>query len=80
MQITTKDFWQHVNGKIYVIESDTFGKVIGGVGPLDANNLRKLEDYVCKNAITDWAQYAIAHHKMRLFNHPAKTASNPKRI
>jgi len=29
---TIKEFWQHENGKIYAVESTTFGKIIGGDG------------------------------------------------
>jgi len=46
-----KGFWQHTNGKIYAIKSDTFGKIIGGVGPLDPDDLHDLDDYDYKPAI-----------------------------
>ena len=39
-----KGFWQHLNGKIYAIKSDSFGKIVGGVGPLEPDDLRDLDD------------------------------------
>lgn len=63
-----KGFWQHENGTIYAVESDSFGKVLGGVGPLDPNDLRYLEDYEYKTAIFDWLQRAFAEHKLRRIN------------
>jgi hypothetical protein len=64
---TVKGFWQHVNGKIYAVESDSFGKIIGGVGPLDPNDLRDLEDYDYKPAIVDWLRQALAERKLHRF-------------
>ncbi|MHC4645747.1 MAG: hypothetical protein ACYTBJ_09590 [Planctomycetota bacterium] len=68
---TVKGFWQHENGKIYAIESDSFGKIIAGAGPVDPNNLRDLEDYHYTKAIADWLREAIAQHKLRRIN-PSK--------
>jgi hypothetical protein len=62
---TIKGFWQHVNGKIYAVESDTFGKIVGGVGPLDPDDLHDLEEYDYKPAITKWLADTIAQHKLR---------------
>ena len=59
-----KDFWQHENGKIYAVESDSFGNVIGAVGPLDENNLKALDDYDYKRLIVDWLSDALAQHKL----------------
>ncbi|MHC4721220.1 MAG: hypothetical protein ACYS6I_00780 [Planctomycetota bacterium] len=64
---TVKGFWQHVNGKIYAVESDSFGRIIGGVGPLDPNELRDLEDYDYKPAIVDWLRQALAERKLHRF-------------
>ncbi|MHC4240578.1 MAG: hypothetical protein ACYSUC_12665 [Planctomycetota bacterium] len=64
---TVKGFWQHVNGKIYAVESDSFGNIIGGVGPLDPNDLRNLEDYDYKPAIVDWLRQALAERKLHRF-------------
>jgi len=62
---TIKGFWQHANGKVYAIESDTFGKIIGGAGPLEPHNLRDLNDYDYKPAINKWLVDNIAQHKLR---------------
>jgi len=65
---TIKGFWQHRNGKIYAVESDTFGKIIGGVGPLDPDDLRDLDDYDYKPAIIGWVADAVAKHKLHRIN------------
>ena len=65
---TIKGFWQHTNGKIYAIESTTFGKIVGGAGPLDGDDLRDLEDYDYKPAIIEWLQEAIDGRKLRRIN------------
>jgi hypothetical protein len=65
---TIKGFWQHTNGKIYAVESDTFGKVIGGVGPLDPDDLHDLNDYDYKPAIIGWVADAVAQHKLHRIN------------
>ena len=64
---TAKEFWQHENGKVYAIESDTFGKIIGGVGPLDPDDLRDPDDYEYEKVIIDWLQEAVAQHKLHKF-------------
>ena len=64
---TVKGFWQHTNGKVYAVESTSFGKIVGGVGPLDPDNLRDLQDYSYTPAIVEWLQKAIAEHKLRRF-------------
>ncbi|MHC4478478.1 MAG: hypothetical protein ACYTEL_22805 [Planctomycetota bacterium] len=69
---TVKGFWQHVNGRVYAVESDTFGNILGGVGPLDIDNLYDLRDYDYTPAIVDWLRDALANHKLRRFN-PVKS-------
>lgn len=68
---TIKGFWQHTNGKIYAVESTTFGKIVGGVGPLDGNKLLDLEDYEYKRAIVEWLERAVAERKLHRIN-PSK--------
>ena len=63
-----KGFWQHTNGKIYAVESDTFGKITGGVGPLNPDDLHQLDEYEYNSAITDWLKEAVARHKLRRIN------------
>ncbi len=65
MENTVRDFWQHTNGKIYAVECDTFGNIIGGVGPLDPKALHDLDHYDYKPAITGWLIDAVALHKLR---------------
>jgi len=67
---TVRGFWQHENGKIYAVESDSFGKLLGGVGPLDPNSLRPLEKYDYSPAILDWLQRAFAEHKLHRIRPP----------
>lgn len=71
MKTAVKGFWQHANGKVYAIESDTFGKIIGGVGPLDSDDLHDLDDYEYKPAIIDWLVEAIAQRKLHRINPPS---------
>ncbi len=69
-----KGFWQHRNGKIYAIESDTFGNIIGGNGPLDLEDLHALDWYDYRPAINDWLREAIAQKQLRRVNLiPCKT-------
>ncbi len=63
-----KGFWQHTNGKIYAVKSDTFGKITGGVGPLDPDDLHRLDEYAFNSAIIDWLKDAVARHKLRRIN------------
>ena len=65
---TIRGFWQHTNGDIYAIESTTFGKIVGGVGPLDPDELRDLDDYDYKPAIIGFLDKAVAEHKLRRIN------------
>jgi hypothetical protein len=65
---TIKGFWQHANGKIYAIESTALGKIVGGIGPLDADDLRDLDDYDYKPAIVEWLEEAIARRKLHRIN------------
>ena len=61
-----KGFWQDIKtGKIYAVESDTFGEIVGGVGPLDENDLHDLEDYDYKPAILEWLERAVKEKKLR---------------
>ena len=65
-----KGFWQHINGTIYAIKSDSFGNIIGGAGPLDPNNLYDLDEYDYTPAIIDWLQEAFAKYKLHRINPP----------
>ena len=66
---TIKGFWQDTKtGKIYAIESTTFGKIVGGAGPLDENDLHDLEDYDYKPAILEWLERAVKEKKLHRIN------------
>ena len=65
-----KGFWQHLNGKIYAIKSDSFGKIVGGVGPLDPDDLGDIDDYDYKPAIVQWLKRAIEKHELHRINPP----------
>jgi len=65
---TVKGFWQHENGKIYAVESDSFGRIIAGVGPLDPQNLADPQDYHYRTAILDWLPRAFADGKLHRIN------------
>ena len=65
---TVKGFWRHIaTGDIYAIESTSFGEVIGGVGPLAANELIDLETYDYKQDIIEFLQEALDKNRMRKF-------------
>lgn len=63
-----RTFWQHNNGKIYVVESDSFGTITGAAGPLDPVDLGDPTDYACSPGILAWLKRAIAEHKIRRIN------------
>jgi hypothetical protein len=65
---TIRGFWQHANGRLYAIESDTFGNIIGGVGPLNPDELRNLDDYEYTGSIVGWLQDSVAQRKLRRVN------------
>ena len=65
---TIRGFWQHTNGKVYAVESDTFGKILGAAGPLDPNDLRDLDEYDYRPAITGWVADAVARQALRRIN------------
>ena len=65
MNNTIRGFWRHTNGKIYAVECDTFGRIVGGVGPLDPHDLHDLDHYDYKPAIVSWLTDAITQGKLR---------------
>lgn len=60
-----KSFWQHENGKVYAVRSNTFGKITGAAGPLDSDNLQSLDSYEYGPAIVQWVEHAIASRTLR---------------
>lgn len=63
---TIKDFWEDERtGKIYAVESTTFGEIIRAAGPFEKHGLKDLEDYDYKPAIVDWLKRAIQEKRLR---------------
>ncbi|MHC4758124.1 MAG: hypothetical protein ACYTE8_05680 [Planctomycetota bacterium] len=63
---TTKDFWQdEKSGKIYAIESTTFGEIVGAAGPFEEHELKDLQDYDYKPAIVDFLKQALEEKRLR---------------
>jgi len=63
---TIKDFWEDERtGKIYAVESTTFGEIVGAAGPFEENELKDLEDYDYKPAIVNWLKRAIEEKRLR---------------
>ncbi|MBN2130931.1 MAG: hypothetical protein JW741_15625 [Sedimentisphaerales bacterium] len=60
-----KTFWQHNNGRVYAVESDTFGKITGAAGPLDPDDLHDLDAYHYGPASVQWIEDAIAQRTLR---------------
>lgn len=69
---TVKGFWQHINGKIYAVESTPFGEILGGAGPLGPDEIRDLNEYDYKPAILEWLQRAMAEDKLHRINIPGR--------
>jgi len=65
-----KSFWQHTNGRVYAVRSDSFGNITGAAGPLDPDNLQGLDDYQYGPGIVDWIKRAIAERKLHRMSTP----------
>ncbi len=63
-----KDFWQHTDGRVYAIQSDTVGHIMGVAGPLDRRCLHDPKDYQYESREVAWITRAIAHHDLRRIN------------
>ena len=63
-----KNYWQHTNGRVYAIRSNSFGHITGAAGPLDPDDLKGLDDYQYGPGIVDWVKEAIAQRKLRRIN------------
>ncbi|MGE5295961.1 MAG: hypothetical protein ACM3VT_14140 [Solirubrobacterales bacterium] len=60
-----KTFWQHANGKVYAVESDTFGHVVGAAGPFELDELKDPSEYAYQCGLSGWVERAIAQHSLR---------------
>jgi hypothetical protein len=65
-----KDFWQHTNGKVYAVRSDSYGRITGAAGPLDECDLRGVDDYEYGPAIVEWVKQAMAEKKLHRMSAP----------
>lgn len=63
-----KTFWQHASGKVYAVESDTFGQIVGAAGPFDIDEIRDPSEYNCQFGLVKWISKAIADHTLRRIN------------
>lgn len=63
-----KTLWQHANGRLYVVDHDSFGRILGAAGPLDPDGLQDLSEYRCNPGITRWIEHAIARNTLRRVN------------
>lgn len=63
-----KSFWQHANGRVYAVRSDSFGHITGAAGPFDIEDLQGLDDYRYGPGIVDWIKQAMADRKLRRIN------------
>ncbi len=60
-----KAFWQHENGQIYAIDSDSFGNIRGVAGPLEPDKLRDPSEYHYQCTLVRWLTRAIAQRSLR---------------
>jgi len=60
-----KTLWQHTNGQLYAVNHDSFGHIIGAVGPLDPDNVRDLSEYHYGQGIVNWVEQAIRRNALR---------------
>ena len=66
---TIKGFWRDsATGQIYAMESTPFGKILGGVGPLDEDSLGDLADYEYGPKIVKWLEDAVAEKRLHRIN------------
>ncbi len=63
-----KNFWQHENGKVYAVESDSFGHILGADGPIQPDRIGLLDDYDYGPGIVDWVARAIGCRKLHRIN------------
>jgi hypothetical protein len=63
-----KTLWQHTNGQLYAVDHDSFGHIIGAVGPLDPDNVRDLAEYRYGPGVVAWIKQAIERNTLRRIN------------
>ncbi len=63
-----KTFWQHANGKVYAVESDTFGQIVGAAGPFEIDELQDPSEYTYQCGLVGWISRAMAQHALHRIN------------
>jgi len=63
-----KTFWQHANGDVYAVESDSFGHVVGVVGPLALDKLHDPSEYNYHCGLVAWIERAITRRQLHRIN------------
>jgi hypothetical protein len=63
-----KTFWQHANGKVYAVESDSFGRITGAAGPFDIDALRDPGAYRYQSSLIQWISRSIEQRKLHRIN------------
>lgn len=63
-----KTLWQHTSGQLYAVDHDSFGHIIGAVGPLDPEHVRDLTEYRYGPGIIRWIEHAIERNTLRRIN------------
>jgi hypothetical protein len=62
---TVKDFWEdEQTGKVYAVESSTFGEIVAAAGPFEKHELKDLEEYEYKPAIVDFLKRAVEEKRL----------------
>lgn len=59
-----KTFWQHRSGKLYAIQHDAFGHIVGVAGPLDGEDVQDSDGYTYNRDRVLWAESEIKRHAM----------------
>ncbi|MCU0916176.1 MAG: hypothetical protein MUC88_16680 [Planctomycetes bacterium] len=59
-----KTFWQHANGAVYAVESDSFGHVVGAAGPLQLDRLRDPSEYHYACGLVRWIELALKRRQL----------------
>jgi hypothetical protein len=63
-----KTLWQHEGGRLYAIDHDSFGHIIGAAGPIEPDNLRDLAEYRYGRGIVHWIEQAIQRNTLHRIN------------
>lgn len=63
-----KTLWQHTNGQLYAVDHDSFGYIIGAVGPLDPDKVHDLTEYRYGPGIVAWIKQAIERNMLHRVN------------